>query len=115
MKSILFIIQTDPYASAAVTEAIDMAYAAAVFDLEVAVLFIGPGIACLVKDQQSPVLEKKSIEKKVAALPIYGVERLYYDGYQSGIALDRIIKDAISLNADAQTALLSQFHEIQVF
>ena len=65
MKSVLFIIQTDPYASSTVSDAIDMAYAAAVFDVDVAVLFVGDGIACLRQGHDSKVLQRKSIEKKI--------------------------------------------------
>jgi len=115
MKSVLFIIQTDPYASSTVSDAIDMAYAAAVFDVDVAVLFVGDGIACLRQGHDSKVLQRKSIEKKIAALPMYGVERLYYAGDSHRHAVGTLGDDAVSLNAAEQVTLFAEFQEIQVY
>lgn len=93
-----------------------MAYAAAVFDIEVAVLFTGEALSGLLKGHDNRLLEKKSIEKKILALPIYGVDELRYVVEDHDSLLRKaLIGIADPLSSADQAAYIAGFQEIQVF
>ncbi len=115
VKTLLFIIQSDPYATSKVSDAIDMAYAAAVFEIEVAVLFSGAALSCLLQGHQSRLLDKKSIEKKILALPIYGVDELRYVVDANSPFASMLAGIADPLPESEQAAYMAGFQEIQVF
>lgn len=113
MKKLLMIIQSDPYESSKVAEAIDMAYAGAAFDIEVGILFTGEGLLCLIEGQSTSNIESKSIEKKIQALPIYGVDSIWYEPSESySIATSDL---ATAVSPEERQQIMSSFDEIQVF
>ncbi|NMT63690.1 DsrE family protein [Marinobacter orientalis] len=75
----LIIIDQPPYGSWEGREALDMALSLAAFDQPVALLFCGAGVNWLRKGQDAGKVQQKSIERNLAAAPIFGVEALLAD------------------------------------
>jgi tRNA 2-thiouridine synthesizing protein C len=78
-KRILIVCRQAPYGNALAREAIDVALATAVFDQNLALLFIGDGVWQLLKNQQSESIAAKSQQKMLAALVLYDIEDIYVD------------------------------------
>jgi tRNA 2-thiouridine synthesizing protein C len=76
-KKIAVVCRRPPYGSSYPREALDMALAAAAFDQEVSLLFVGDGVWQLVRGQLPT--GQKSLEKQLGALPLYDVDKLYVD------------------------------------
>ncbi|MDF0750351.1 DsrE family protein [Marinobacter sp. 71-i] len=77
--STLIIIDQPPYGSWEGREALDMAFSLAAFDQPVSLLFCDAGVNWLRKGQDAAKLPQKSIERNLAAAPIFGVEALLAD------------------------------------
>ena len=77
--STLIIIDQPPYGSWEGREALDMAFSLAAFDQPVSLLFCGAGVNWLRKGQETTKIQQKSIERNLAAAPIFGVEALLAD------------------------------------
>lgn len=110
--TMLIIIDQAPYGSWAGREALDMAFARAAFDQPVSLLFTGAGINWLRKHQDAAAIGQKSVEKNLAAAPIFGVEAIYADRGSCEryyLTADDLI-DGVSL-ADTNADLLARFSE----
>lgn len=77
--STLIIIDQPPYGSWEGREALDMAFSLAAFDQSVTLLFCGAGVNWLRKGQAPAKLQQKSVERNLAAAPIFGVDALLAD------------------------------------
>ncbi|PXX91919.1 sulfur reduction protein DsrE [Marinobacter vulgaris] len=77
--STLIIIDQPPYGSWEGREALDMAFSLAAFDQPVSLLFCGAGVNWLRKGQDAAEVQQKSIERNLAAAPVFGVEALLAD------------------------------------
>lgn len=77
--STLIMIDQAPYGTWAGREALDMTFSLAAFDQEAALLFTGPGVNWLRKDQQAAEIGQKTVEKNLAAAPVFGVEAIMAD------------------------------------
>lgn len=75
----LIIIDQAPYGSWEGREALDMAFSLAAFDQPVSLLFSGAGVNWLRKSQDAARIQQKSVERNLAAAPIFGVEALFAD------------------------------------
>ena len=78
-KRFLLVCRQPPYGSAGARAALDLAMAAAAFEQDVSLLFLGAGVSQLIAGQQSDAIGEKSLEKQLAALPLYDVDELYAD------------------------------------
>ena len=78
-KRFLCVCRRPPYGSSLAREALDVALAAAAFDQPVALLFLGDGVLQLLPQQQAPGIDQKPLDKQLAALPLYDVDKLYVD------------------------------------
>lgn len=88
----LIIIDQPPYGTWAGREALDMAFALAAFDQPVSLLFSGAGVNWLRETQDTSGIEQKSLEKNLAAAPIFGIE---------AILADRAACERYNLDSDA--------------
>ncbi|MCL7944574.1 DsrE family protein [Marinobacter sp. ATCH36] len=77
--STLIIIDQPPYGSWEGREALDMAFSLAAFDQPVSLLFCGAGVNWLRKGQDATTIQQKSVERNLAAAPVFGVEALLAD------------------------------------
>lgn len=82
--STLIIIDQPPYGSWDGREALDMAFSLAAFDQPVSLMFCGAGVNWLRKGQDAAKVQQKSIERNLAAAPIFGVEALLADSDACG-------------------------------
>jgi tRNA 2-thiouridine synthesizing protein C len=76
MPSPVFLFCRAPYASHRAREGIEALLASAVFDLAPKVIFMAQGLYQLAP--QSDQLLQKNMSRLLSALPIYGVEAIYY-------------------------------------
>eukprot|EP00163_Fabomonas_tropica_P034156 TRINITY_DN9334_c0_g3_i1.p2 TRINITY_DN9334_c0_g3~~TRINITY_DN9334_c0_g3_i1.p2 ORF type:complete len:117 (+),score=17.92 TRINITY_DN9334_c0_g3_i1:408-758(+) len=75
----LIIIDQAPYGRFSGREALDMAFSLAAFDQPASLLFTGAGVNWLREDQAPDWIHQKSVEKNLAAAPIFGIEQLLAD------------------------------------
>ena len=78
-KKILFVMRHAPYGNSLAREGLDALLACAAFEQKVSVLFLHDGVFQLLKNQQNKLIEQKSLEKSLGALPLYDVNELYAD------------------------------------
>jgi tRNA 2-thiouridine synthesizing protein C len=113
-KNFLIVCRRPPYGTSFAREALDVAMAAAAFDQQVAVLFLGDGVLQLIAGQHSYGIAQKAHDKQLSALPLYDVETLYADAEALQIhrleAADLILPVQV-LDADKIAALLSS-HDV---
>lgn len=78
-KSDYIVIQSTqaPYSSSSAVDAIEAAMGATNIGLEVVFVFVGEGVYQLVSKQENTSISHKSIFKKLLALPLYDVERIF--------------------------------------
>jgi len=95
--STLIVIDQPPYGSWEGREALDMAFSLAAFDQPVSLLFCGAGVNWLRQGQDAARVQQKSVERNLAAAPIFGVEALLADGQaclRYGLAATDLIEQA---------------------
>lgn len=116
-KSLLFVFRHAPYGSALAREGLDALLAAAVYDQEIAVLFINDGVMQLFSGQKPPE-GLKNHQRVLSALSLYGVERVYVDRdslNQRGLSAADLAIEAEPLSAPDSQALLSSFDHLLSF
>ena len=74
-KHILVVIRQAPFYSSA-RESIDLALALAAFELPISLLFTEQGVWCL-SAQNSAQVEHKPLDKMLAALGLYDIEKVF--------------------------------------
>ncbi|MGF2734885.1 DsrE family protein [Marinobacter sp. DUT-1] len=103
--STLIVIDKSPYGSWAGREALDMAFSLAAFDQPVSLLFCGAGVNWLRKGQEPGEIRQKSVEKNLAAAPIFGVEALLADSddcSRYGLEAEQLLDGVTLVQADSQ-------------
>lgn len=78
MAKLLIISSQAPYFTSGAQDALEAALAASNVGVEVSYVFCHKGIYQLLTEQNSGVIEKKSILKQIKVLPLYDVNRLYF-------------------------------------
>ena len=78
-KRIVLCCRKAPYGNALAREALELALAAAVFEQDIAILFIGDGVWQLHRQQNSETIASKNQQKLLAALGMYGLEEIYVE------------------------------------
>jgi tRNA 2-thiouridine synthesizing protein C len=109
----LIIIDQPPYGSWEGREALDMAFSLAAFDQPVSLLFCDAGVNWLRKGQNAAGVQQKSVEKNLAAAPIFGVEALLADRAacaQYGLDQNNLL-DQVTL-ADPGPELTARFDHV---
>lgn len=79
IKTVLFILHSAPYGSSTARETLDAALAAAAFEQNVQLLFIGDGVWHLLPNQQADALASKDTGKMLQALGYYDISDVYVD------------------------------------
>jgi len=77
MKSLLMVSRSAPWAGSSAREALEIALAAAAFDLPVALLFLDDGLFQLTANQQANCLQQKDLNANLKALPLFGIDSCY--------------------------------------
>ena len=79
---------------------------AAVFDVEVSLLFLGMGIHCLVEGQAGEQLNSRSPGKLISGLEMYDIDKIYVDN--SALPVGTTMAGIELIDQDAQRNLLAQ-------
>lgn len=77
--SLLITLRQSPYGHSLSRAGLDLALAAAAFDQNVALLFLGDGVLQLLPDQDAGAIGLRNQGKTLASLPLYDVETVYAD------------------------------------
>jgi len=118
MKSLLVVSRHAPWSGISAREALDIALAAAAFDLPVALLFLDDGLFQLTANQQPNYLQQKDLSANLKALPLFGIDSCY--AAKSSL-MERGLKEsqihlAVQWLDDKQIAeLFSRYHQIITF
>ena len=110
-KKIAVVCRQPPYGSSLAREALDAAMAAAAFDQQVSLIFVGDGVWQLCRQQQPEAIDQRSFEKQLALLPLYEVEQLFADVdalRARGLAADDLSLPVKLLEPQAVATLLRQ-------
>ncbi len=108
-KRIAVVCRQPPYGSSLAREALDAAMAAAAFDQQVSLIFLGDGVWQLCRRQRAEAIGQRSLEQQLATLPLYDVDRLYADAdalRQRGLGSGDLSLPVEALDGDAIAALL---------
>ncbi len=79
MKNILFVLEKPPFQGIALQETLDMILTSAVFDQQVALLFLGCGVLSIKSEQNPSNSELKDTAAIFKALEIYDVKDFYVE------------------------------------
>jgi tRNA 2-thiouridine synthesizing protein C len=116
--STLVILRHTPYGSSLAKASIDVAFAAAAFEQPVDLLFLGDGVLQLHPDQDGHPLGVKTIGRQLAALPLYGISRVYVDSEAAArykLDLSRSPVDSIALDPDGVHQLMQRYDHLLGF
>ncbi|WP_412535786.1 DsrE family protein [Marinobacter sp. MIT932201] len=108
--STLIMIDQAPYGTWSGREALDMAFSLAAFDQAASLLFTGAGVNWLKKGQEAEGIGQKSVDKNLAAAPIFGIEAILADRAACrtyGLDENSLIEGVTLVDADA--ALLAAY------
>ena len=111
MKKLMCVIDQPPYANSHVLELLETAMVAAVFDMQVSLLFCGEGLWCLLKTQNADPLGQRTLSKVLTALPDYDVSTIYVcsDALQDKqLSADIMALPVTLLDKSAQADLMSE-------
>lgn len=77
-KSLLIISRQSPWSGPGAREALDIVLAGGAFDLPIGLLFLDDGVLQLAAGQNAKALQQKDLSANLQALPMFGVEELFY-------------------------------------
>ncbi|EAR09672.1 DsrE family protein [Reinekea blandensis] len=111
----LIIIKSAPYAGRQSHEILEAVMSLALFDIEHRIVFFEQGLGWLLPNQQ-PV-GQKSLEKQLAALPMYGSESLHYcQEHAESVLNDLAINDQVSpITSAALAQWIQDAAHVEVF
>jgi tRNA 2-thiouridine synthesizing protein C len=111
MKKLMCVISHPPYADSHVLELLETAMVAAVFDMQVSLLFRDDGLWSLLKSQNADPLGQRTLSKVLLALPDYDVSSIYVcsDAMQDKrLNADELVLPVTLLDKSAQAGLMSE-------
>lgn len=76
-KKLLIISRRPPYGNNLAREALDVALATAVYDQDIAILFMDDGVFQLLENQNPEDIAQKNIASILPALSLYGIDTIY--------------------------------------
>jgi tRNA 2-thiouridine synthesizing protein C len=117
-KRILLVIRHSPYGSSLAKAALDVALAAAAFEQELDLLFMGDGVLQLLPEQDSSGLGKKNIGRQWASLPLYDINTVHVDAEAAArynVDLDNLTVASRALDAKGIHQLMEGFDHLLGF
>ncbi|HEF4761527.1 TPA: sulfurtransferase complex subunit TusC [Pseudomonas putida] len=113
-KSMLIISRQAPWSGPGAREALDIVLAGGAFDLPIGLLFLDDGVFQLAAKQDAKALQQKDLSANLQALPMFGVEELFFC---ADSARDRglgavSLAEAQALAADEITALIDRYDQV---
>ena len=103
---LLCIVTHPPFEGSKVIEQLEAAMVAAVFDVEVSLLFLDMGVHCLVEGQAGERLNSRSPGKLISGLEMYDINQIYAE--VSVLPAGTMVANVELIDKDAQKELLAQ-------
>ncbi len=117
-RKVVVFCTKSPYGSSLARESLDYCLAAAAFDQNLEIIYTGEAVLQLLKNQNANEIQHNNLSKTLAALPIYGVDKVYVDAkslYQYGIAENDICLPFEPLNNEQIAAMIASANLILNF
>ncbi len=117
-KKLLFRLSKPPYGRSHAREAIDALLAAAAFEQDVSVLFVGDGLYQLLKNQQPNAIDQKNFTASFGLFNLYGISRIYAldtDLSERGLSAEQLLLPVTSMDRASLTTLLREQDQILSF
>ena len=111
MKKLMCVVSQPPYANSHVLELLETAMVAAVFDMQVSLLFRDEGLWSLLKTQNADPLGQRTLAKVLLALPDYDVSSIYVCSaamQEKQLDADELIVPVTPLDESAQADLMAE-------
>jgi tRNA 2-thiouridine synthesizing protein C len=112
---ILYVLSHTPYGSSAAHETLELVMAAAVFEQDVSLLFLGDGLLMLGGDHQPNLTNQKSITALLSSLHLYDIEKFHVlesDLQYHGLELDDLLLPCQRHDRKQSAELLSSFDRV---
>ncbi|NUU36954.1 sulfurtransferase complex subunit TusC [Pseudomonas sp. C2B4] len=113
-KSLLIISRQAPWSGPGAREALDIVLAGGAFDLPIGLLFLDDGVFQLATNQDAKALQQKDLSANLQALPIFGVDELFFcadSASDRGLSVVSLA-EAQALAADEITALIDRYDQV---
>ena len=113
-KSLLIVSRQAPWSGPGAREALDIVLAGGAFGLPIGLLFLDDGVFQVATRQEARALEQKDLSANLQALPMFGVEELFYCAESANarglgnLSLD----EAQPLAAEHITALIDRYDQV---
>ena len=110
-KRFLFLTRSAPYGSDRARALLDMALAAAVFEQDIEMLFLGDGVFQLLRGQDGGLISEKSLGNAMEALELYGIGQPCIEAgalRERGLNADDLVISAKALSSGQIGDLLRQ-------
>ncbi|MFG6207541.1 sulfurtransferase complex subunit TusC [Pseudomonas retamae] len=113
-KSLLIISRQSPWSGPGAREALDIVLAGGAFDLPIGLLFLDDGVLQLASGQNAKALQQKDLSANLQALPMFGVEELFYCADSaSARGLGKLsLDEAQALSAEHITVLIDRYDQV---
>ncbi|CAM3650132.1 sulfurtransferase complex subunit TusC [Parendozoicomonas haliclonae] len=118
MASLCILSSHTPYGSTLVRDGIETLLVAASYDLDTALVALGPGILQLLKEQAPDALPGKNTSSMLMALELYGVESVYVcqeDLHEYGLTCEDLLIETKAIARSELAGLLSSFDHVLNF
>jgi tRNA 2-thiouridine synthesizing protein C len=112
--SLLIISRQSPWSGPGAREALDIVLAGGAFDLPIGLLFLDDGVLQLAAGQNAKALQQKDLSANLQALPMFGVEALFYcaDSANARGLGQLSLDEAQALSAEHITALIDRYDQV---
>ena len=113
-KSMLIVSRQAPWSGPGAREALDIVLAGGAFDLPIGLLFLDDGVLQLAAGQNAKALQQKDLSANLQALPMFGVEELFYcaDSARTRGLGNLSLDEAQPLDAEHMTALIDRYDQV---
>ncbi|MFW9080818.1 sulfurtransferase complex subunit TusC [Pseudomonas sp. P2757] len=113
-KSLLIISRQSPWSGPSAREALDIVLAGGAFDLPIGLLFLDDGVLQLGAGQNAKALQQKDLSANLQALPMFGVEELFYCAESANArGMGQLsLEEAQPLGAAHITALIDRYDQV---
>lgn len=113
-KSLLIVSRQSPWSGPGAREALDIVLAGGAFDLPIGLLFLDDGVLQLAAGQNAKALQQKDLSANLQALPMFGVEELFYCLESANArGLEKTsLDEAQPLSAEHITALIDRYDQV---
>jgi tRNA 2-thiouridine synthesizing protein C len=114
-KKIMFVMQKPPHGSIYPYEGLEFILITGAYEQDLTLVFVGDGVYCLKKDQDTSALGIKGFMKTYRTLEGYDIEKLYVDKKSledRGLTTADLVVDVEVKSAPEINALMNEQHAV---